>query len=188
MEGLRKKDRGGEEGGSSFRWKDTPEMARCRECSSVERDLSCLWLAAWMYVCACVWGSQYRNARQHALPSSSQLCSARSFKANRKKTITLLLCFSSMRQNDDTSSDVFIPWCLQENQTHSAGTLGPWRIILYSYKMFVWWIELCCSSEWYLNRSWSGHTDCAKIKTLRRLQLRWACLWLKQEMRAWMHF
>lgn len=89
----------GEEGGGGFRWKDTPEMGRCRECSSVARDLSCLRLAA--CVCVCIWGSQYYNACQHALPSSLQLCSARSFKENRKQTIYLLLCFSSMRQNDD---------------------------------------------------------------------------------------
>lgn len=105
MEGWREKDTGGEEGGRSFRWKDTPEMARCRECSSVERDLSCLWLAA--CVCVWVWGSQYRNAHQHALPFSSQLCSARSFKANRKQTINLVLCFSSMRQNEDKKRSCF---------------------------------------------------------------------------------
>lgn len=41
-----------EEGGGGFRWKDTPEMGRCRECSSVARDLSCLRLAACVCVCA----------------------------------------------------------------------------------------------------------------------------------------
>lgn len=56
----------------------------------------------WLLACVCV-----RNACQHALPSSLQLCSARSFKANRKQTIYLLLCFSSMRQNDE--AHVFIP-------------------------------------------------------------------------------
>jgi len=98
MEGWREK-RGG---GWWLQIKDTPEMGRCRECSSAERDASRLWLADCVCVCVCVCVSQYRNARQHALPSSLQLYSARSFKANRKQSIDLLLCFISMRQNDYT--------------------------------------------------------------------------------------
>jgi len=138
MEGWREK-RGG---GWWLQIKDTPEMGRCRECSSAERDASRLWLAA------CVCGSQYRLPTCPPLFLTAIL--GQILQGKQKAKHWFIIVFYQYEAEWLYSCFYIVMFTVESDSlstfSRNARTFGLWRIVLHSPKLFAWWNDLFCST------------------------------------------